>query len=75
MKRLLPVLLLFLCSCPSIPQQYVEADKATYDVIAEDYMSYVRRDESLGLEQAARRQRLIDSWRVRIEKALGANDG
>lgn len=70
MKRLLPVLLLLLCSCPSIPQLYVEADKATYDAIAEDYMAYVRRDEAVSLEQSARRQRLVDSWRVRIEKAM-----
>ena len=46
-------------------------DRATFDAISPSYLEYVRGDELLDEEQIDRRVRLIDSWRIRIEKAEG----
>ena len=50
-------------------QAYIEADRATYDVIALPYMDYVQADVTLTADQVARRQRVIASWLVRLEQA------
>jgi len=64
------VLLMCLSSCTPATA-YIEADRATFDVIAPDYLGYVRSDPALTLEQALRRSRLLDTWRIRIEQAEG----
>ena len=50
---------------------YIEADRATFDVIAPAYMDYVRGDASLNQDQQERRQRLVDTWLIRLVKAEG----
>lgn len=52
------------------PQEaYVQADRATYELIGPAYLAYVRGDAGLDVEQVQRRERLIASWRIRIEQA------
>ena len=63
------VLLAVGCSPAAV---YIEADRATFDVIAQPYLDYVNGDASLDDEQRDRRARLIDTWRIRIEQAEGS---
>lgn len=48
---------------------YVAADRATFDAIAPEYASYVAADDRLDDEQKTRRQRTVDTWRLRVERA------
>ena len=64
------LLLVVLASCAGTAKQYVEADKATYDIVALDYASYVNSDPKLDQEQKDRRIRLLDTWKLRIDKGL-----
>lgn len=66
MKKLL---LLVLCSGCSVQDEYVAADRATYEVIAPAYQRYVRSDVTLADDQKVRRFRLLSSWLLRISKA------
>ena len=68
MKKLLALLLIFVASC-SVQDAYVEADKATYNVIAASYRAYVGTDSLLSADQKNRRIMLLESWRIRIQKA------
>ena len=55
------------------PQEaYIAADRATYELIGPAYLAYVRGDAGLDADQVQRRERLIDSWRIRIEQAEGS---
>jgi hypothetical protein len=68
---LLFVLLGVAAGC-SIPDDYVQADRDTFMAIAPEYASYVSGDQRLDDEQRQRRMLLIDSWRIRLEKAEAA---
>lgn len=68
MKKLFALLLL--CSCTPT-EAYVEADRMTYNAIAGEYLSFVGNEDGFSVEQKARRGRLIDSWRMRLEAAEG----
>jgi hypothetical protein len=48
---------------------YVAADRATYDAVAPEYAAYVAHDASLSDEQRARRDRTVQTWRLRLETA------
>lgn len=48
---------------------YVAADRATFDAVASEYSAYVAADERLDDQQKTRRQRTVDTWRLRLEKA------
>ncbi len=71
MKCLTLLALWLVCSC-SPHRAYVDADRATFDVIAPAYLAYVRGDASLDQLQVQRRARLVDTWRIRIERAEAA---
>ena len=69
MKRLATSLLLAiaLSGCGMTPA-YVEADRATYDAIAPEYLVYVVSDESLTPGEKERRARTLVSWQARLEE-------
>lgn len=52
-----------------IRSDYVEADRATYEAVAPRYLEYVQADESLDSEEKKRRERTINTWRLRLEQA------
>jgi hypothetical protein len=55
------------CASLSSPSAaYVAADRATYDAVAPGYAEYVRHDASLDDEQRARRERTLETWRIRV---------
>ena len=62
------VLLLSNCT-PS--QLYIQADRATYDVIAPEYLDYVDKDSTLDKDEKEDSRLTIDSWRQRLEAAEG----
>ena len=57
------------CKATTLNEAYVKADRSTYDALSEDHRKYVDSDNSLDSDQKARRKLLLDSWRVRLEKA------
>ena len=72
MKRLLAtVCLLALAGCSTPPDSYVEADRATYNNVAPEYLEYVRNDGSLTTEQKLRRERTVHTWNLRIQSVEG----
>lgn len=72
MKLLLLAACFCLASCQTPSKAYVAADAATYNVLAPAHRAYVSNDESLGDAERQRRLDLLESWRIRIEKAGGA---
>lgn len=54
-------------SSPS--RAYVASDRATYEAVAPEYAAYVDSDQDLDDAAKARRQRTLETWRVRIESA------
>lgn len=68
MRALILLFAVALSGC-TVNDIYVAADRATYDVVAPAYSSYVSADEALTPEQKERRFRLISSWLIRISKA------
>jgi hypothetical protein len=54
---------------------YVAADRATYEAVAPEYSAYVAADPKLSEEQRARRDRAIQTWRMRVEAGEGAGGG
>lgn len=58
------------CSALHAPAgAYVAADRATYDAVAPEYSAYVHNDPNLGDDERARRDRTLETWRVRLEAA------
>jgi hypothetical protein len=58
------------CATLTAPQgPYVASDRATYDAIAPEYRAYVATDPNLNPEQRARRERTLETWRLRLEDA------
>lgn len=53
-------------SCATVPQTYLEADRATFEAIAPEYHNYVEQDATLTPAQKINRQQTIQSWRNRI---------
>jgi len=53
-------------SCATVPQSYLEADRATFEAIAPEYHNYVGADPALTPAQKINRQQTIQSWRNRI---------
>lgn len=50
-----------------VPGSYVAADRATFEAVAPAYIAYVGSDSTLTDKQRDRKQRVIDSWRFRLE--------
>lgn len=68
-KRTLMALLaaLALTGCAQTSSLYLQADRATYDAVAPEYLDYVAADESLSPEDVNTREATITSWRKRVE--------
>lgn len=54
---------------PSPAATYVAADRATFEAVGPEYAAYVHADPSLDDDERARRDRTVQSWRLRIESA------
>ena len=52
----------------SLQDAYVKADRQTYEVIAPEYLRYVRADESLSDAQKRRREAKVRSWDARTSE-------
>lgn len=52
-----------------IREDYVAADRATYEALAPKYLEYVDGDASLDDEEKKRRARTVNTWRLRLEQA------
>jgi outer membrane lipoprotein SlyB len=64
---LLALLALAGCQCNDVPGDYVAADRATYEVIAPMYSTYVQADDSLSANDAEAFLTLLETWAARIE--------
>ncbi|MGD9727795.1 MAG: hypothetical protein AB7L09_00080 [Nitrospira sp.] len=63
---------LFFAGCATteiVQNDYVEADRATYEAVAPSYLQYVQGDSALSKEEKTRRERTIKTWRLRLEQA------
>lgn len=64
------ILLLLTCqACASVPELYVDADRATFDAVAPEYTRYIESDADLDDGQKDRRLRTLDTWERRIQAA------
>lgn len=70
MRRYLLALLLVLAGCGSLQDQYVDADRATYQAIWSEYEAYFEADRALSEEQRKRRRRTGKAWRARISEGV-----
>jgi len=69
MKKLLFIILFIsLCSCTQMDAGYVQADRATYEALAPEYLDFVN-DSTLDDDEKDRRRRLVESWNIRIKAA------
>lgn len=68
---LMPALCLLAAAggCAGPAPAYVAADRETYNALAPEYGDYVDRDLTLSPEQKARRNRTVETWRIRLEAA------
>lgn len=66
-------IVLSICGCGTtgavIRADYVQADRATYEAIAPEYLRYVQADSALDAEERIRRERTLTTWRLRLEQA------
>lgn len=71
MKRvtLIAIAVLALCGCATLNQDYVKADKLTFDAIAPEYLQFVDANPNFDKEQRDRRHRTVETWKLRLEKA------
>lgn len=53
----------------SLNAEYVKADEDTANVIIPAHEQYVDADPNLDADAKARRKRLLESWRARINRA------
>lgn len=53
----------------AIREDYVAADRATYEALAPKYLEYVQGDDSLDSDEKKRRERTVTTWRLRLEQA------
>lgn len=51
----------------STDKSWIEADRATYDLIAPEYGAYVDADTKLAQFQKDMRKSAIETWRIRLE--------
>lgn len=60
--------------CAGVPKEYVNADRATFEAVAPDFVEYVENDPDLSANQKRVRKSTIETWRIRIEAAERVND-
>ncbi len=63
------LILASLTGCGSIAQEYVGADRATYEAVAPEYRKYVEADANLDKDAKALRMATLDSWEYRVRRA------
>jgi hypothetical protein len=63
------VVVCLLPGCGSIAQEYVAADRATYEAVAPEYQKYVDADPALDDDAKALRKATLASWAYRMEQA------
>jgi len=61
-------LCLFATGCAT-SQEYVKADRLTFDAIAPAYLKYVEADTTLDADQKERRKRTVETWKLRLDKS------
>lgn len=71
-RRLVMAAALVVASCTGPSDAYVAADRATYDVIAPDYIRYVTADGALNADARDRKLRTIATWEARLRAAEAA---
>lgn len=54
-----------LCGC--VDRNYREADAATFDAVAGEYLEYVEEDDKLTADQKQTRLDTILSWKARLD--------
>lgn len=64
-------LVLTLGGCVTAADAYVDADRATYEAVAPEYLKYIEADATLNAMQKQIRRDNVAAWRVRIDKAGG----
>lgn len=64
MSRLILIILFFLSGC----NLGGEADRATFDAIAPEYLGYVTQDPALTDEQKERRRQTVRSWEAKVKQ-------
>ena len=79
MKRLIPDVVVMLAvglviaalfgGCSAVPAEFVTAERATYDAIADDYLAYVEADVTLPDQRKQDRALLVQTWLGRIVEA------
>lgn len=77
MRKIMFFFLLVLASCANSPafDLYVSADRKTYEAISSEYIVLVKSakdasgDVMFDADGIARRERLVESWKIRIEEA------
>jgi hypothetical protein len=58
-----------MAACSPVSRLYVEADRATFDAVAPEYLGYVQADPMLGSDQRNDRLETIRSWEARLDQA------
>ena len=71
MKAKAILLVMLACASCSVPHQYTQADRDTFNAVANEYVNYVFADTKLTEQQKILRFKTIESWDKRI---LAAED-
>jgi len=67
--KLMAVALLLLAGCAGPNPSYIQADRATYEAIAPEYLRYIQDDARLTGAEVQRRIDTVNTWLRRIEAA------
>lgn len=65
----LVVVLAFVLAGCNVSKEYVDADAATFAAVSPEYLEYIKADAKLTQEQKDRRNRTVESWKIRLERA------
>ncbi len=63
------LLLPILSGCRGVPEAWQEADRATYQAIAPEYLRYIGADPALSEDARQLRRVTVETWRIRTETA------
>lgn len=58
--------------CSAVPPEFVAAERAVYDAIADDYLAYVEDDTRLSAARKHDKTELVLTWFARIAEAEDA---
>jgi len=72
LKRILPILgIMLVVGCSTVNKAYVLSDQAMFKAVAPEFILYVQEDQKLTDAEKELRLDTVDSWKERIETALG----